>query len=176
MWERLSSSDSGCAECEKDVCVPVHPSLLLLPSTCTVNLRFKCCTFKYSPLPSADQTLSIDSSIFWMSVLVNRSYAVSGWTWTVVPLALLVQRSLFFTKWRIRKNCETVKSVTDYRENQTCLWSVQLSLAEGWWELIVWTARREASGLEDKNKKAVCIEGGRAGRMMHGGNSAQEWK
>lgn len=105
VWEGLSSLYSECAECEKGMCVPVHPSLLL-PSTWCVNLRFKCCTLKSSPLPAPDQTLIIQFSTSWMIVLVNGSFAVSIWVTTVVPVALLVQRSLFFTKWRIRKNCK----------------------------------------------------------------------
>lgn len=77
VWERLSSSHSECAECKRCTCVPVHPSLLLLPRTWCINLRFKSCTPKSYPLPAADQTLIIQSSISRMFVLVHRSFTVS---------------------------------------------------------------------------------------------------
>lgn len=110
--ESLSSVYSERAGCEKDVCVPVHPAASQYLDS---NLGCKSCTLKYSSLPAADQTLITHSSIFWTVVLVNGSYAVSCWIRTVVPLAFLVQRSPFFTKWRIRKKkSKTEKSVTGY--------------------------------------------------------------
>lgn len=109
LCQRLSSSYSECIECE-DMCVFVYPSLLLLPSTWTVNLTFKCCMLLHaqvflfaccrSDIDNSLQHLLDDQPTEWQlhCLRLNKDNCPSSFASSEIPLLYQMEKKLWNCK------------------------------------------------------------------------------
>lgn len=164
LCERLSSSHSECAQCDKGIYVPVLLSFLLLPSTWAINLRFKRCMPICLLWSDTDNSLqhflyvcACEQELHCLRL--NASWP-SGFGSSEIPALYQIENT--------KKTFHGVLGKLD-------LLLINAVIPGRGMVGVDWTARRKDSGLQGKPKKAVwCSKGERTGGMMHGGSSIQE--
>lgn len=164
MWESFSSSYSECTQCDKGMYVPVLPSLLLLPSTWAVNLRFRW----YIPLchcrSDNDNSLKYFLCVCPCEQELHCPRLNASWPSGFGSSEI----SVLYQTENMKKPFYGVLGKLDLLLINAVITGRGMVGAD-------WRARREDSALQGKPKKAVWwSKGERTGGIMHGGSSIQE--